>query len=83
MTLPSSMYRNPCDVVQSKEFFSYCCGACKHHQPKPDRSEYHCIAECKQWPDGTNSTCPSFAKRTKQRYKNARLAKEIDSTFKC
>ena len=67
MTLPTSAYRDPCDVIQSREFFQFGCGACALHKPKPDRTEFHCIADCKQWPDATNTTCGFFKKRTKEK----------------
>ena len=67
MTLPTRAYRDPSDVVQSRQFFQLGCGACALHKPKPDHSEFHCIAESRQWPDGTNTTCNFFKKRKKER----------------
>ena len=67
MTLPSSHFKDPSDVVQSREFYSLGCGACALHKPNPARTEFHCIAECRLWPDGTNTTCGFFKKRKKER----------------
>jgi hypothetical protein len=67
MTLQSSQYQDPAVIVEKREFFSLGCGACAFHKPKPDRSEFHCIAGCEQWPDGSNKSCGFFAKRKKER----------------
>jgi hypothetical protein len=67
MTLPSSQYKDPSVVLEKKEYFSLGCGACACHKPKPDRSEFFCIAECSLWPDGTDRSCSFFKKRKKEK----------------
>lgn len=67
MTLPKSAYKDPSDIIQSREFFSLGCGACALHRPNQDRTEFHCIAECRLWPDATNATCALFKKRVKEK----------------
>jgi hypothetical protein len=66
MTIPSSQFQDPSSVIEKKQFFDLGCGACRCHQPKPDRSEFECIAGCKQWPYGTNRSCGFFAKRKRK-----------------
>jgi len=70
VTLPSHMFKDPAKVYESSQYFTLGCGACACHKPKPDLTEYHCIAEQKQWPDGTNKTCTFFARRKKARGPN-------------
>lgn len=70
MTLPAHMYKDPAKVYENEQYFSLGCGACACHRPKPDLTEYHCIAECKQWPNGTKETCSFFARRKKSRGPN-------------
>lgn len=67
MTIPSGHYQDPSIYMEKKEFFQIGCGGCAMHKPKPDRSEFHCIAECRLWPNGTNTTCNFFKKRKKER----------------
>lgn len=67
MTIPASMFKDPSNYHERREFFELGCGACACHKPKPDRSEFHCIAGCAQWPDGTDKSCAFFAKRKKER----------------
>lgn len=67
MASPHSMYGDPAVYVERKEFLELGCGACVMHKPKPDRSEFHCLAECRQWPDATNRTCRFFANRKRVR----------------
>jgi hypothetical protein len=66
MTIPASMYKNPSDYLERKEYFSFGCGACQFHRPKPDKLEFHCIAEGKLWPDATQSTCKLFTRKHKR-----------------
>ena len=67
MAFPNGMYRDPALYVEHREFMEMGCGGCALHKPKPDRSEFHCIADCKQWPDATNKTCSFFKKRLKEK----------------
>ena len=64
MTVRSGMHGDPSKWVERKEFLEVGCGGCVCHKPRPDRSEFHCIAEQPLWPDGTNSTCRFFSKRS-------------------
>jgi hypothetical protein len=70
MTLRAYEYGDPSRVCENKEYFSLGCGACACHKPKPDRSEFECIAECKQWPEGSNRTCVFFVKKKRVREPN-------------
>ena len=60
-------YRDPARVLERRQFIEFGCGACQHHQRKPDLSAYHCDMEIRLWPDGTNKTCRGFVRRRKTR----------------
>jgi hypothetical protein len=59
--------RDPAKVLELKQFVEFGCGACHRHRLKLDRSGFHCAAGIALWPDGTNKTCSSFIRRTKQK----------------
>ena len=60
-------YRDPARVLERRQFIEFGCGACQHHQRKPDLSAHHCDIEIRLWPDGTNRTCRAFTRRRKTR----------------
>jgi hypothetical protein len=64
---PAEDYRDPARVLERRQFIEFGCGACQHHQRKPDLSAYHCAIGIRQWPDGTNSSCRGFIRRSKTR----------------
>ena len=59
-------YDDPARVLERREFVGFGCGACQHHQRKPDRSGYHCDLGIGLWPDGTNKTCRRFIRHKRK-----------------
>lgn len=58
-------YGDPARALERREFIEFGCGACQHHQRRPDLSAYHCDLGMGLWPDGTNKTCRRFMRRKK------------------